>query len=105
MRPATAPAVAVPGSAEGGVQSAECRVQSAECGVKGKKPNSCAGSGQNPGDATVAHLAGGLVRRALFERPTAGNRGSGTGNGSQECRMQSEKLKQRQRRRSHAKDT
>jgi len=45
------------------VRSAKCGVQSAECGVKGKKPNSCAGSGQNPGAATVAHLAGGLVRR------------------------------------------
>ena len=55
-------------------------MQSAECGVKGKKPNSWAGGGQNQGDATVAHLAGGLVRRALLERPTAGNRDSGAGN-------------------------
>jgi len=48
--------------------------------------NSCAGGGQNRGDATAAHSAGGLVRRALLERPTAGDRGAGnsepgTGNG------------------------
>ena len=35
MRPATAPAVAVPGSAE--------------CGVKGKKPKTAAGGGRDPG--------------------------------------------------------
>jgi hypothetical protein len=43
-------------------------MQSAECRVKGKKPNSSAGGGRNPGDATVARLAGGLVRRALLRR-------------------------------------
>ena len=34
--------------------------------------NSCAEGGRDPGDATVAHLAGGLVRRALLERPRPG---------------------------------
>ena len=40
--------------------------------------NTRAGGGRNPGDATVARLAGGLVRRAPLERPTAGNRESET---------------------------
>jgi hypothetical protein len=60
------------------VRSAKCGVQSAECGVKGKKPNSCAGSGQNPGAATVAHLAGGLVRRALLTATRIRGRGDQT---------------------------
>jgi len=41
-----------------------CGLRSADCGLKGKKPKTGAGGGQDPGDATVAHLAGGLVRRA-----------------------------------------
>jgi len=62
-------------SAECGVQSAECRVRSADCGLKGKKPNSCAGGGQDPGDGTVAHLAGGLVRRAPLPATRSAERG------------------------------
>ena len=55
-----------------------CGLRSADCGLKGKNPNSRAGGGRNPWDATVARLAGGLVRRAPLERPTAGNRESET---------------------------
>jgi hypothetical protein len=49
---------------QGGNRSYECGVRSAECGEESKKPNTCAGGGQNLGDAKGAHLAGGLVRRA-----------------------------------------
>jgi hypothetical protein len=48
--------------------------------VRGKKPNSCAGSGQNPGDATGAHLAGGLVRRAPLPATRPADCGVATAN-------------------------
>ena len=53
---------------QGGNRSYECGVRSAECGEESKKPNTCAGGGRKPGDATVARLAGGLVRRAPLRR-------------------------------------
>ena len=52
-----------------------CGLRSADCGLKGKKPKTGAGGAQNAGDATVAHLAGGLVRRAPLTATRSAERG------------------------------